>query len=69
MPTTVESELTTAEIEAAMREFEQMERARIFRACVEEAFCGYCQKPTLRVVLTGARFRLTCICNFTTPPA
>ena len=64
----VATEPSAEEIQQAMQEFEILERARIFRECVEEGFCGYCARQTLRLVHTCARLRLSCPCGFKVPP-
>lgn len=67
MPAVLSQAMTQQELDDAMADIERAERARIFRECVGEGFCGFCQRQTLRVVWAGV-FTLRCPCNFREPP-
>ncbi len=60
-------EPTAAEMDAAMQEIYQAERERVFREMIESGDCGFCSRPTLRLIQMGGRVALSCPCNFVSP--
>ena len=60
-------EPTVAEVDAAMQEIYQAERERIFREMVDSGECGFCSRPTLRLIQIGERLALSCPCSFVSP--